>query len=40
MVPLSLIPLEVEFTLNPYAFYCVNGDAAPAAVRDTNPRAY
>lgn len=23
LLPLSLMPLEVEFTLNPHAFYCV-----------------
>lgn len=25
MIPLSYMPLEVEFTLNPYAFYSVGG---------------
>lgn len=26
MLPLSLMPLEVEFTVNPYAFYDVGVD--------------
>jgi hypothetical protein len=28
MLPLSLMPLEVEFTLNPYALYPVGPNAA------------
>ena len=27
MIPMSYLPIEAEFTLNPHAFYCV-GDAA------------
>lgn len=34
MLPLSLMPLEVEFTLNPYAMYSA-GNAV-----DANPRDY
>lgn len=33
LLPLSLVPLELEFTMNPYAFY-------PAGLenKDQNPR--
>lgn len=35
MIPLSLMPLEVEFTINPYALYC-----AGAVGSDSNPRDF
>jgi hypothetical protein len=35
MIPLSLMPLEVEFTVNPYAFYDVG---VPATL--PNPRGF
>jgi hypothetical protein len=34
MIPMSLMPLEVEFTLNPYAFYDVGNVATVANPRD------
>lgn len=35
LLPLSLVPLEVEFTMNPYAFYGAGPDAfAPSNSRD------
>lgn len=47
MLPLSLMPLEVEFTVNPYALYCVGSGVTPldgstviGTLRDTNPRAF
>lgn len=47
MIPLSLMPLEVEFTMNPYAFYGVGSGQTPLAggaivgtLNDTNPRDY
>ena len=36
LLPLSLMPLEVEFTLNPYAFY----DVYTADNVNLNPRQY
>ena len=26
LIPMSLMPLEIEFTMNPYAFYTVGGN--------------
>jgi hypothetical protein len=34
MLPLSLMPLEVEFTVNPYAFYDVGNPAVVTSPRD------
>lgn len=36
MLPLSLMPLEVEFTINPYAFY----DVGPVARFNGNARDF
>ena len=34
MLPLSLLPLEVEFTVNPYAYYNVGDITSDAAPRN------
>lgn len=47
MIPLSLMPLELEFTMNPYALYCagtgqtpIGGGALVGTLNDNNPRDY
>ena len=35
LIPMSLMPLEIEFTLNPYAFYTVGGSVDALAVNPT-----